>query len=210
MYTLIYTDSCFKCLVKYIVLTPGKAANLRATVHICTLQRLILLSYLHMKGIEDKTGCNQIHYTTCYSNMHTHSFNAPLVSWFPRIGTTIDKGTTLDFTNKILHGRVYVVLTTKQININKFFLIPTKPVCRLRQTKPAHLYRNQRKITGWIETGKKQRMMVQGRLLLCIYISALTLRMSTLIRKIIFDLPEWFMARPYIGILVETLKEYPQ
>ena len=59
--------------------------------------------------------------------MHTHSFNAPLVSWFPRIGTTIDKGTTLDFTNKILHGRVYVVLTTKQININKFFLIPTKP-----------------------------------------------------------------------------------
>ena len=127
MYTLIYTDSCFKCLVKYIVLTPGKAANLRATVHMCTLQRLILLSYLHMKGIEDKTGCNQIHYTTCYSNMHTHSFNAPLVSWFPRIGTTIDKGTTLDFTNKILHGRVYVVLTTKQININKFFLIPTKP-----------------------------------------------------------------------------------
>ena len=137
---------------------------------------VLLLSYLHMKGIEDKTGCNQTHYTTCYSNMYTHSFNAPLVSWFPRTGTTIDKGTTLDFTNKILHGRVYVVLTTKQININKFFLIPTKPVCRLRQTKPAHLYRNQRKITGWIETGKKQRMMVQGRLLLYIYISVLTLR----------------------------------
>ena len=170
----------------------------------------LLLSYiidylwLHAyEGNEDKTGYNQTHYTTCYSNMHTNSFNAPLVSWLPSTGTT------LDFHNKILHGRVYVVLTTKQININKFFLIPTKPACRLRQTKPAHLYRNQRKITGWIETGKKQRMMVQGRLLLYIYISVLTLRM-TLIRKIIFNLPVWFMPRPYIGILVETLKECPQ
>ena len=156
--------------MKYIVLTPGKAANLRATVHVGTHICVPFSITIKLLAYEDKTGCNQIHYITCNSNMHTNNFNAPLVSWLPRTGTT------LDFHNKILHGRVYVVLTTKQININKFFLIPTKPVCRLRQTKPAHLYRNQRKITGWIETGKKQRMMVQGRLLLYIYISVLTLR----------------------------------